>query len=47
MGRLVPRIVLLCVAATVAVALVAVAPILLGPAVLAFTGAQPHSCGGG
>jgi len=39
--------VLLLAAAIAIAALFAVAPIVLGTAVLAFSGDQPHSCGGG
>lgn len=50
MGRLVPQKVPLFVAAIATAALLtvvlAVAPFALGAAVLAFSGDQPHSCGG-
>ena len=44
MGRRVPRTVAALVAAAVAVAIVASAPIVLGFALNALAG-QPHSCG--
>jgi hypothetical protein len=47
MGRRVLRIVVFLVAATVTVAIFAVAPITLGTAILALAAGSPSSCGGG